>query len=186
MGTVKMTKLLTWSLLLYLLSGWWQRYCEWLPCGDHQWLLMYHQCEGVRDAPLILTLPDLNTHTEISHGWILMPINNICIKVDEFSYCHPTQRKLSVHCKLIGWCYPSSAVQQKVIELAPHKKKKKLIRNLFISCVKCEESLVLGLESVTVMAKNVSTLGKFDQRRLWKWICIVNPFDLLFKQLKTI
>ncbi len=30
----------------------------------------------------------------------------------------------------------------------------------------------------TVMAKN--SHGKYDQRRLWKWICIVNPFDLLF------
>ncbi len=27
---------------------------------------------------------------------------------------------------------------------------------------------------VTVMAKNVGTLGEYDQRRLWKWICIVN------------
>ncbi len=33
----------------------------------------------------------------------------------------------------------------------------------------------------TVMAKNISTLGKYDQRRLWKLICIVNPFDLLLK-----
>ncbi len=32
------------------------------------------------------------------------------------------------------------------------------------------------------MAKNISTLGKYDQRRLWKLICIVNPFDLLFKK----
>ncbi len=32
------------------------------------------------------------------------------------------------------------------------------------------------------MAKNISTLGKYDQRRLWKWICIVNPFDLLLKK----
>ncbi len=24
------------------------------------------------------------------------------------------------------------------------------------------------------------TLGKYDQGRLWKLICIVNPFDLLF------
>ncbi len=31
-----------------------------------------------------------------------------------------------------------------------------------------------------VMAKNTGTLGKYDRRRLWKWICIVNPFDLLF------
>ncbi len=31
----------------------------------------------------------------------------------------------------------------------------------------------------TVMAKNIGTLGKYDQRRLWKLISIVNPFDLL-------
>ncbi len=31
------------------------------------------------------------------------------------------------------------------------------------------------------MAKNISTLGKYDQRSLWKCICIVNPFDLLLK-----
>ncbi len=30
------------------------------------------------------------------------------------------------------------------------------------------------------MAKNIGTLGKYVQRMLWKWICIVNPFDLLF------
>ncbi len=30
------------------------------------------------------------------------------------------------------------------------------------------------------MAKNIGTLGKIDQRRLCKLICIVNPFDLLF------
>ncbi len=29
------------------------------------------------------------------------------------------------------------------------------------------------------MAKNIGTLGKYDQRRLWKLICIVNPFDIL-------
>ncbi len=34
----------------------------------------------------------------------------------------------------------------------------------------------------TVMAKNIGTLGKHDQRRLWKFICIVNPFELLFKK----
>ncbi len=33
----------------------------------------------------------------------------------------------------------------------------------------------------TVMAKNIGTLGKYDQRRMQKLICIVNPFDLLFK-----
>ncbi len=31
------------------------------------------------------------------------------------------------------------------------------------------------------MAKIIGTLGKYDQRRLWKLICIVNPFDLLLK-----
>ncbi len=30
------------------------------------------------------------------------------------------------------------------------------------------------------MAKNIGTLGKYDQRRLWKLIWIVNSFDLLF------
>ncbi len=30
----------------------------------------------------------------------------------------------------------------------------------------------------TVTAKNIGTLGKYDQRKLWKFICIVNPFDL--------
>ncbi len=31
------------------------------------------------------------------------------------------------------------------------------------------------------MGKNISTLGiKYDQRRLWKLICIVNAFDHLF------
>ncbi len=32
------------------------------------------------------------------------------------------------------------------------------------------------------MAKNIETLGKYDQRRLWKLICIVNSFNLLFKK----
>ncbi len=32
------------------------------------------------------------------------------------------------------------------------------------------------------MAKNIGTLGKYDKRRLWKLICIVNPFDLLLKK----
>ncbi len=30
------------------------------------------------------------------------------------------------------------------------------------------------------MVRIVSILGKYDQRRLWKWICVVNPFDILF------
>ncbi len=36
----------------------------------------------------------------------------------------------------------------------------------------------------TVMVKNIGTLGKYGQRRLWKWICIVNPFDNLFNKKK--
>ncbi len=32
----------------------------------------------------------------------------------------------------------------------------------------------------TVMAKNIGTLCKYDQRRLWRLIFIVNPFDPLF------
>ncbi len=32
----------------------------------------------------------------------------------------------------------------------------------------------------TVVVRIIGTLGKY-QRRLWKLICIVNPFDLLFK-----
>ncbi len=36
-----------------------------------------------------------------------------------------------------------------------------------------------------VMAKNICTLGKYDQRRLWKCSCIVNHFDLLFKKNHT-
>ncbi len=30
------------------------------------------------------------------------------------------------------------------------------------------------------MAKNIGTLGKYDQTRLWKLICIVNTFYLFF------
>ncbi len=29
------------------------------------------------------------------------------------------------------------------------------------------------------MAKNIGTLDKYDQRRLWKLIYIVNPFETL-------
>ncbi len=36
------------------------------------------------------------------------------------------------------------------------------------------------------MAKNIATLGKYDQRSLWKLICIVNAFDLLFKKITKI
>ncbi len=34
------------------------------------------------------------------------------------------------------------------------------------------------------MDENIGTLGKYDQIRLWKLICIVNPFDILFKKLQ--
>ncbi len=37
-----------------------------------------------------------------------------------------------------------------------------------------------------IMAKNIGTLGKYDQRMLWKCICIVNPFDLLLKMIHKI
>ncbi len=37
----------------------------------------------------------------------------------------------------------------------------------------------------TVMAKNIGTLGKYDQRRLWKCICIIYTFDILFKEFKN-
>ncbi len=39
--------------------------------------------------------------------------------------------------------------------------------------------IVLCVYIYTVMAKHIGTLGKYDQRRLWKLICIVNPFDIL-------
>ncbi len=32
------------------------------------------------------------------------------------------------------------------------------------------------------MAKNIGTLGKYDQRRLWKLFCIDNPFDFYLKK----
>ncbi len=40
--------------------------------------------------------------------------------------------------------------------------------------------------SYTVVVRIIGTLGKYDQRRLWKLICIVNPFDLLFKKTQKI
>ncbi len=36
------------------------------------------------------------------------------------------------------------------------------------------------------MAKNIGTPDKFDQKRLWKLICIVNSFDLLFNKITKI
>ncbi len=33
-----------------------------------------------------------------------------------------------------------------------------------------------------ILVRIVGTLGKYDQRRLWKSTCIINPFDLLFKK----
>ncbi len=35
------------------------------------------------------------------------------------------------------------------------------------------------------MAKNIGTLDKYDQRKLWKCICIVNPLDIFFKSQKS-
>ncbi len=35
------------------------------------------------------------------------------------------------------------------------------------------------------MAKNIGTLGKYDQRMLWKLICN-NPFDLFFLNHKNL
>ncbi len=35
------------------------------------------------------------------------------------------------------------------------------------------------------MVKNIGTIGKYYQRMLWKWICIVNPFDLYLKRIHT-
>ncbi len=32
-----------------------------------------------------------------------------------------------------------------------------------------------------VVVRIIGTLGNYDQRRLWKLICIVNPFDLLLR-----
>ncbi len=53
-----------------------------------------------------------------------------------------------------------------------------------------EKSLFIAIKVklliYTVMAKNIGTIGKYDQRRLWKLICIVNPFDLLFKKFTKI
>ncbi len=37
------------------------------------------------------------------------------------------------------------------------------------------------LESVYIHGqKNIGTLGKYDQRKVWKCICIINPFNILF------
>ncbi len=38
---------------------------------------------------------------------------------------------------------------------------------------------------IQYIAKNIGTLGKYYQT-LWKWICIVNPFDHLFKKISKI
>ncbi len=38
----------------------------------------------------------------------------------------------------------------------------------------------------TVVVRIIGTLGKYNQRRLWKLICIVNPFDRLFKKITKI
>ncbi len=38
----------------------------------------------------------------------------------------------------------------------------------------------------TIMAQNIGTLGKYDQRRLRKLICIVYPFGLFFLNHKNL
>ncbi len=43
-----------------------------------------------------------------------------------------------------------------------------------------------NIDTYTLMVRIIGTLGKYDQRRLWKLICIVNPFDLLFKKFTKI
>ncbi len=55
--------------------------------------------------------------------------------------------------------------------------KKKWFSNLILT-------LFLQLWVDTVMAKNIGTLSNCDQRQLWKWTCIVNPFYFLFFYLK--
>ncbi len=35
---------------------------------------------------------------------------------------------------------------------------------------------------ITVCFANIGTLGKYEQRQLWKEICIVYPFDLSLKK----
>ncbi len=35
---------------------------------------------------------------------------------------------------------------------------------------------------ILVVVRIIGTLGKYDQRRLWKLICIVNYFDLYKKK----
>ncbi len=46
-----------------------------------------------------------------------------------------------------------------------------------------QQSYYSSIQRYSVMAKNIGTLVKYDQRSLWKLICIVNPFDLLFLKL---
>ncbi len=48
------------------------------------------------------------------------------------------------------------------------------------SVITLYEVLYIYIYINTVIAKNIRTLGKYDQRRLWKFICIVKPFDFLF------
>ncbi len=39
-----------------------------------------------------------------------------------------------------------------------------------------------GMNQYTVSSTNIGTLGKYEQRQLWKLICIVYPFYLLLKK----
>ncbi len=70
------------------------------------------------------------------------------------------------------YCTRDSPSEQTFMTLKEKKKnfcvpqKKEIRKKILCVCVH------------TVMAKNIGTLGKYDQRKLWKLICIVNPFDL--------
>ncbi len=48
-----------------------------------------------------------------------------------------------------------------------------------------ENSYIHRSNVYIVMAKNIGILGIYDQRRLWKRICIFNPFDILRSSQKS-
>ncbi len=57
--------------------------------------------------------------------------------------------------------------------------------HIFIqNCEICQTAASLQVW-YTVMAQNISTLDKYDQRRLWKFICNVNPFNLFYHKNQT-
>ncbi len=41
----------------------------------------------------------------------------------------------------------------------------------------------INLSLCIVPSPNIGTLGKYEQRWLWKYICIVYPFDLSLKKI---